>query len=189
MREKTIKHGFTLLELLITLSVVAGIIAVLLASFEGGFRVYERIRDFGSRESEIYLTGEMLEHHLGNLIPGGNYTLEERTLRFARGASRGTDLRWVEVVAPETGGLFYGSGNDEDVLRRQQRISLIPDGIHVRFAYADPENPDMWLSTWGSETNLPSAIRMIIDGNERDPDLLIERTILLHHIDDDEEDA
>ena len=175
-------RGFTLLELLVTLSIVAGVISVVLACFEGGFRVYARIRDFGTRESEIYLAGEMLELDLGYLIPAADNRFHAGELRFMRAPLYDGPVQHVYVRAPESGGLFYWVGDDSRRRGSESGLALVPDDLAVSFSFADPENRDTWLSDWGGDTNVPSAIRMLVRGVDMAGDLLVERTIVLTSI-------
>jgi len=181
--------GFTLLELLVTLSIIAGVIMVVLACFEGGFRVYARIRDFGNREAEIYLTGETLEQDLGYFIPAAAYTFRSRELRFSRGTLFTGDLQEVHILAPESGGLRYWVGDRGTIASGQSGITLIPEGFDVTFWFAGGESREEWVSMWESDTNTPRAVRMVVRGAVADGDLVIERTMVLASVPLEEDES
>ena len=171
--------GFTLLELLVTLTIVAGVIAVVLACFEGGFRVYARIRDFGIREADVYLAGEMLERDIGHLIPSAEYRFQSRELFFSRAPFFDGNVEVVQVRAPESGGLLYWSGDERAAVVGPMGVAVISDDLEVTFSYAGSENTDVWLPAWEAATNLPSAVRMTVRGQDADGSMLIERTMVL----------
>ncbi len=173
--------GFTLLELLVTLSIIAGVMMVVFACFEGGFRVYARIRDFGNREAEIYLAGEALEQDLGYVIPAADYHFGSRELRFVRGPLVAGDKQEVQVLAPESGGLLYRVGARGTLAMEQSGISLVPYDFDVTFWYASPNGSEDWLPAWESNTNMPRAIRMVVHGLVADGELIVERTMVLPH--------
>jgi len=171
--------GFTLLELLISLSILVGIIAVVLMSFEGGFRVYARIRDFGNREAEVYFAGEMLEQDLGYLIPAAPYRFHARELRFVREPLYGEEWQEIHVLAPVSGGLTYSVRDHNTGGMEHSGISLVRNDLDVSFSFASPEDGDTWLLDWGTETNIPLAVRMTVQGVYLGEENLIERTMVL----------
>jgi len=173
MRCRPSAKGFTLLELLVTLSIVAGIVAVVLACFEGGFRVYARIRDFGTKEAEVFLAGELLARDLAHLIPSADYLFEPRTLVFSLGPIGNGAARATRLRALPGGGLAQWYGRLGDTPAVSGETMLVAEGLDVTFAYAGAEEPDIWLPIWPQGTNLPVAIRMIVGGEHLDTEPLV----------------
>ncbi len=171
--------GFTLLELLVTLSIVAGVVAVVLACFEGGFRVYARIRDFGTHEAEIYLAGEVLSRDLAHLIPGADYQFGPRELQFSRGPIGVGRAQGLLVRALPSGGLSQWDAPVGEAAEGGVARMLIPDDLDVTFSYASADRTDVWVPTWESRTNLPSAVRMQIQGERLDRDPIVRTMVLV----------
>ena len=189
MKSGASDSGFTLLEVLVTLSIVAGVIAVVLACFEGGFRVYARIRDFGNREADVFLAGEMLEQDLGYLIPAAEYRFDSRDLQFFRAPLLGGEVERIQVSAPDGGGLLYWVGSAASTEASRAGMAVVSDGLDVVFSYADPADSDAWLPAWDSNTNLPSAVRMTVRDLEGGGRVVVKRTMVLTHVlvEEDEE--
>ncbi|MFU8779580.1 MAG: prepilin-type N-terminal cleavage/methylation domain-containing protein [Kiritimatiellia bacterium] len=179
MKPRETTGGFTLLELLVTLAIVAGVVAVILACFEAGFRVYARIRDFGSREAEVYLASEILARDLSYVIPGADNRFRDRELYFTRlGAFSGLG-QIIHIRAPSTGGLYYWAGSDTLSAAGRMGARVVPEDFAVRFLFASPDEGEVWLHEWAGETNLPMAVRMVVSGADPAVDPFV-RTIVLY---------
>lgn len=173
------KNGFSLLELLVVLSIVAGVMTVILACFEGGFRVYARIRDQGSAEADVYLMGEHLARDLSRLIPGGKGRLGARELLFYRKPLIPGEGLCVRYRAPLEGGLLYLSGERAGIEHGMGGLNLVATDMDVTFTFASMAEPGMWLSNWDAGTNMPHAVRVQVRGPRIGGEGAIVRTILL----------
>jgi prepilin-type N-terminal cleavage/methylation domain-containing protein len=170
--------GFTLLELLITVSLVAGIVTVVLACFAGGLRVYERVRDSGTRSAEVYLAGESWSQDLSAIIPGGEHVFLHDNMQFFLYSRLDNTLREIEYQAPAVGGLFYASFESGESVTPSV-VEMIAPEMEVSFWYRDPDNPSIWLTQWDQATNLPHAVQMRVMGEDEE---IVERTFVFVHM-------
>ncbi len=177
MRVRDPIQGFTLLELLVTLSILAGVVSVILACFDGGLRVFTRIQDFGSHEMDLYLAGEQLERDVLGILAGGPYRLATEELAFSRRSLVGGGSQSVRYRAPLQGGLYYleGSAAEGDTVRELQ---LVQTNLQVSFRFAFTNQAAGWSRDWVGSTNLPVAIQMEVEG-ERASMGRVARTIVL----------
>lgn len=167
--------GFTLLEILITVSLTSGIIAVVLACFEGGFRVYERVRDSGTRSAEVYLAGETWAQDIYAMIAAGEHTFDHSKMTFWGYSKRDNTLREIAYRAPDAGGLYYVSSEMEKV-GTVTDLRLVPEGMDVKFWYRDAETSEEWVPRWEQGNNLPSAVTMRITGEDEE---VVDRTVVI----------
>jgi prepilin-type N-terminal cleavage/methylation domain-containing protein len=178
MKKGCCSAGFSLLELLIALSITTFVASTVLMSFDSGLRAYSRIRDFGRLETEIYLAGERLEQDLPNMIPAATYVLQSREISFVRLASGLRATQTVRLHAPLEGGLYYRIGDDGGGAGRTGLL-VVPDIYDVAFQFSSSGQNGVWLEDWGSTTNLPSAVRMIVDRSRAGLPSIV-RTVLLY---------
>jgi len=173
------KGAFTLIELLLVLLLLGAVMTVVLACFDGGFRVYSRVSAFGTGEVDVYLAGEVLERDLRNAID-----LVDIPFRGDAGG-----MEFATVV--------YGAGGNASPVRvryRPAEVSAVPRGVMrsvstLSSASDGGETSEQWLADgyrlvldyleagagagaaaggfvdrWPEGTNLPAAVRMTVAG-------------------------
>ncbi len=164
-------RAFSLIELLVVLLIMASVMSVILACFDGGFRVYARVSAFGGGEANAHLAGEYIEQDLKNalFLPGDAYS----------GVWVQNRMEFVTVMTGRVGVVRYGPGPDA-VLERSFRslesdLFSVPERlldtgftVHLRYSGNGKRTPAGlgrdWMGEWVSTTNLPQAVRIDIDG-------------------------
>jgi len=63
-----IKRGFTLVELLITTTILAIIAVAVISTFAGGLKVYERAQVYGGAQADVLISLEKMERDLRNVL-------------------------------------------------------------------------------------------------------------------------
>lgn len=178
-------HGFTLLELLVTLLIMGSVMSVIMACFDGGFRVYERISLFGSGEMNVHLAGEQIHQDLGSPMLPGRAVFDKDRVEFSRIASSGEDVDVISYHPATTrgpGGLVRSrtrEGGDGNVVSE----TLLDAGVRVGFQYAgtnrsESSRQDPWQDVWTDSTNRPAAVRMTVRFADREASAIV-RTMLL----------
>lgn len=183
------RSGLTLVEMLVTMSLLVLIAATVSATFSGGMRVWERLRG-GPREQWTQVAFAQVRHDLQNLrrfAPiafKGAY--DEFSFPALVTAAPGTERRALEDAAepvPELGraGYFFDSSRKQlcraqhpyRLLRRARLRDacspVIMDVERVRFSYYAQERLTKgyaWSSHWSSEEP-PLAVKLEI--GYRDP--------------------
>ncbi len=165
MNDEHSAQGFTLLELLVTLLILGTVMSVIMACFDGGFRVYERISLFGSGEMNVHLAGEQIQQDLGSPMLQGNAVFEKDRVEFRRVADGGEDVvSYHPGTTDRPGGLVrtqLRQGSDETAMSE----TLLGTQSQVRFEYAgtnrsESSRQELWADVWTDTTNMPSAVRM-----------------------------
>lgn len=189
-------RGFTLIELLFVVLLLGTVMTVIMASFEGGFRVYDRVSAFGTGEMEAYLAGETIVRDLKNAIQTGETPFT--------GEPDGMEMLTVATVGDAAGQLLqvrYQTG--ESGVERLSMVSsdaastspastdrLLGRGFALALSYqgavAQTGVADSWSETWAGSSNLPVAVRIVIGGDAL-PDGLVVRTVLLETTSTEEE--
>jgi len=184
------REGFTLIELLFVVLLLGTVMMVIMASFEGGFRVYDRVSAFGTGEMEVYLAGETIARDLKNAIQSGENPFT--------GATDAMEMLTVATVGDAAGQLLqvrYQAG--ESGVQRLAMVSpaagitagtlgttdrLLGQGFALALSYQGGADGDgvagAWSDTWAGSLNLPLAVRIVIAGDAL-PEGPVVRTVLL----------
>ncbi len=78
------KKGFTLIEMVITLSIMAMIATAVFSTLAGGINVYKRVKDYGGQQRDALLSLEKFGKELSNIfvISGINFTGDSKNAAF-----------------------------------------------------------------------------------------------------------
>ena len=76
MKVSSDRRGFSLLELMVVVSIVGLVIGVVVACFSGGIRVWESARILTHVEQEMYFGVENVRRDIEKEIPGAEFTKE-----------------------------------------------------------------------------------------------------------------
>lgn len=168
-------HGFTLIELLLVLLLLGTVMTVIIACFDGGFRVYSRVSAFGTGEVDAYIVGDRLARDLRNAffyedIPfsGSTYELTLTSLVDDHG---GDGVAAVVVYRKEPGGSLLRtvtrlddeqSSQVSEWLDASYRITFMfrPEGDGTTFDASGASYQDHWTQS----TNVPIALRFHVEG-------------------------
>ena len=185
-------QGFTLLEMLIALSLTAVIFALLFSGLRFGTRVWDSGEERQARTSTFQGTYRVLRNLAAGAVPAAWGEPEELSYVFEGTAER---LRLVAegAVRADVGGpvlYLLTVENVEDgvvlVLRRAPYshaeeapedpsegapVTLLGPVRDIRFSYfgrEDPRGDDdaSWSDTWENENNLPRLLRLHVMGDD-----------------------
>ncbi len=182
--------GFTLIELLFVVLLLGTVMTVIMASFEGGFRVYDRVSAFGTGEMEAYLAGETIARDLKNAIQTGEtpFSGEAGAMEMLTVAAVGEaagQLLQVRYQVGESGVqrlAMLPAGTAASAIEAEGIDRLLGRGFVLKLRYQGAASgggaAGGWSDTWAGSSNLPVAVQFEIAG-----DALIEgpvvRTVLL----------
>lgn len=167
------KGGFTLLELMVVVSLIGLVAGVVIASFSGGIRVWESARSLTRVEQDLYFAFESVRKDLVNTyrFHGIQFSGSEREISFpalllieGEGAvqeKRVGSVKYVFNPSDSTLNRYAWAfpGSEEDAGRE-----TIAGGIKaVRFGYIGGDglkDGRTLLDTWQDPTNFPAAVTM-----------------------------
>jgi len=190
-------RGFTLIELLIVVLLLGTVMTVIMASFEGGLRVYDRISGFGTGEMEVYLAGEAIARDLKNAIQTDGIVLTgepdaiEMLTVATLGESAGQSLlvRYHGAVSgvQRSMSLLSAEGRNASV---DSVETILGPGFSINLRYQGtgqgPGPGSAWSDSWAGGTNLPVAVQIEIAGDAL-VDGPVVRTVLLETAGGEEE--
>ena len=186
------RRGFTLLELIVAAALVGAAAMVVAGAFAAGLRIFERTRQFGGY-GEAVLAMEIMQKDLHNAVP------------FRMGEFRG-GRTWIEIPlvvrrpgpTEDVGGLGrvrYEVGRNGHTLDRVTTVYVSPDHSEeeretvisvldgMRFAFGskgtDDAVPVSWVDEWTNPTNLPVAVRMVMDSKQNGERIETSRMVVL----------
>jgi general secretion pathway protein J len=193
--------GFTLIEILVALSLMAMIATILIASLEIGGHTWKRVTRAAASAEDIARTQGFLREHLGTIYPYERSSADTsapaalvsdgRSVGFSSGAPGfASDGLWRYQVgmSSETHGLEVRSRRDRAGLPYSTTTpwaseTLLPhiESLTVQF-WLKPDNvPGLWLDRWTDAASLPRLIRIDVAFAPKDhrrwPTLYIEPKI------------
>lgn len=187
------RSGLTLLELLITISILTVIVSTILMALYTGVLVWEKAGGYDMRRMEAMLALEGFEKEARNSIAfyGIEFQGSSTGVKFAgvlsESGDRDSALRFCEIE--------YAFDARTHTLRRRSRIYPVGnagDGPFenavsavesIKIDYADApvrrDDPYVWLDSWAMPGRLPAALRMELEFRQGNGTARIARTIVL----------
>jgi len=185
--------GLTLIELLVTVSILTVIVSTILVALYTGILVWEKAGGYDARRMEAMLALEGFEQEVRNSIPfyGIEFQGDSTSVKFAGVLSESSDrdcaLRFCEIE--------YAFDSRTRIFRRRSRTYPIGNAAEnpfenavsavesVKIAYADVparrDDPPVWLSSWTKLRRLPAALRVELEFRQGNGAARITRTIVL----------
>jgi len=201
-----VKKGFTLVELLITASILMIVGLTIISAFAGGVKTYERVRAFEGARTDIVLLLEKMERDIRNIPKVSTIDFYGRRdcVSFAgiipiidsggkRSVSLGRVLYYYDsprkaVVREEQD---YGRGL-LDVRKGRGSIRKLASAEDVRFRYYcyDPEFEEYtWKDNWEpaeeteeeqvEESEILTGVKVKVSFNCRGKETALERTVFM----------
>lgn len=196
--------GFTLLELLVALTLLALIVALLFGGMRFGTRAWEAANERIDRSSELQVVQSFIRSQLGQAHPVA--LSGDRSKIAFQGTPEGVTFAAPMPAHLSLGGFYLLSFHAEDGAKGRRLVlswrlfdpkdeelasgepeetTVLIDRIsEVEFSYfgsSDPEDEPEWRDRWEGEESLPSLVRLRVafaEGDERSwPDLVIAPVI------------
>ena len=200
------QRGFTLLELIVSLSILGLLMVLLFSGMRFGIRASDSGNDETNRVVQIRLAQGTLRRQLRQASPIHNRNPDNTKQIIFTGAS--DELSYVAPLAGAVTGLYLitvrsdMTGNKlvmeyvpwapgvENAAAQSDRseVVLLESVEEARFAYlgtAYPGRPAVWMDRWESTTTLPRLVHIEVDfddGHEDDwPTFIVAPKISVSH--------
>jgi prepilin-type N-terminal cleavage/methylation domain-containing protein len=198
--EKRNNHAFTLVELLITATILGIISVAIIASFASGLKVYEKVQNYTGERADVLLSLEKIERDLRNTVAysGIDFVGKKESIFFPALTSEGSLGRIC----------YYLKGRLDTLTREEQgyaraTLSKIRKGkgdikklvslkdIGFSYYYYDIEEKEYaWKDSWEMEDEdedmktkpgerVPLGVRVEVTFKEGRKEVMLTRTVLI----------
>lgn len=187
MRQSRRQSGFTLIEVLVSLALMAMIATILITSLQIGGITWQRVTRTTSQNDDIAQTQDFLRRRLSTLYPyAGRSSDTQRPALLTEGGnleftSDSPDavatglIRYRLSVDRSSGDFVVQSHSGVDVSLPDadrwatERLLRHVDSFAVQFWQPAGESPGRWVDRWDDLTHVPSLIRIDITLSANDP--------------------
>jgi general secretion pathway protein J len=188
-RTAACSRGFTLIEVLVSVALLALIATILVASLQLGGHTWQRVTRLAASSEDIAQAQAFLRERLGTVYPDTHVdgplatpsflVSDGSSLEFsgfAPAASTGALLRYQIAVRGERGALTVrarrdspsssvrpsADGTDETLVRDVASLTL-------QFWQESADSPGRWVNSWSAPKDLPRLIRIDVNFPPGDP--------------------
>ena len=192
MKVSSDRRGFSLLELMVVVSIVGLVIGVVVACFSGGIRVWESARILTHVEQEMYFGVENVRRDIANTFAFHDiqFVGSEQEVSFpALFESTGEDGEQELHIGTVK---YQYNGADRTLIRLVWAYPGVEDNAEweviatgmdsLQFRYRggpDSGAGDEWIGTWQDPTNFPAAVNVELQLSEMGRVLVADRHIPL----------
>ena len=200
---ESLNKGFTLIELMVSTSILGLIGLAILTTFGSGFHVYERVQSYGGLQAEALLSVEEMSRDLNNTFAFSGIAFEGDAQKIAFPAVIETveTIEEEERVVSSVGQIaYYLAGDDEQKILMRDEWNYSQAGVgdkskddqsgffsyvkDLQFSYYffDKENEEyIWKDSWSEEEDkgLPAAVKINLTYEDRGRDIAFLRTVFL----------
>jgi general secretion pathway protein J len=182
--------GFTLIEVLVSVALMALIATILIASLQLGGHSWQRVTRAAENTEDIAQAQAFLRDHLATIYPNesetpsiltpGKLLSDGSTLEFSGfspGAQANGILRYRIALDSSGGGtLEVGSRHDGDDSASTQASDWSHEpllkhvsSVAIQFWQQSPDVPGHWVPNWRDAKELPGLIRIDVNFSPSDP--------------------
>lgn len=199
-----VQKGFTLIELMISASILGLIGLAVLTTFGSGFHVYERVQVFGGLQAEVLLSLEEMERDLSNTLPysGIAFKGEGKKLVFPIAVEEiktSEDEEEQDIVGASLGQITYylKDDNGQKVLMRTLKnysaatslnslsddqdsaLTNVKDLAFSYYASSEEKGFSGWKDAWTAGGSVPAAVKIELTYEDRGSEIKLVRTVFI----------
>lgn len=201
-RSSVATNGFTLIEVLVSASILGIISLAVLTTFGSGLHVYERIQSYGGLQANVLLALEEMEKDINNTFPllTVPFKGDAGKIAFAALIDKVVTVEDEEKIIPAIGKISYFVEEEDgqkmlarskwdypdatsDAQTQDDQKEFLAQIKEIRFSYyyIDEETMEYgWEESWSSEEGeIPSAVKISLTYEDRGQDIQLERTVLI----------
>jgi len=172
-------RGFTLIEILVALALMALIATILIASLQIGGHSWQRVTHATDRTDEIMLAQSVLRQQLSAIYPDqragswegqGFLSSDGRQIEFLGSAPLAQSdgiWRYQLALLPTAGTLVLRTRRDTrnspssaDYVWSEEPLLRSVAGVSMRFLRESAESPPVWVDQWNDRRIIPRLIRV-----------------------------
>jgi prepilin-type N-terminal cleavage/methylation domain-containing protein len=190
------KSGFTIIELLITASILGMIAVAIFSTFASGLNVYNRVQTFGGVQSDVLLSLEKMEKDLRNVfsLKEIDFVGDTKKIAFA-GLIKKFDAEGNQNLS--LGKISYYFDNETGTLVKEEqsypeaisqegigestfKILAFIEDINFKFYYFNQEAQTYdWKSSWTLGEGIPRGVKIEVRFKDGKRDITLARTVLI----------
>ena len=193
---KVNKKAFTLVELLVTASILGMIAVAIFSTFASGLNVYKRVRSYAGAETDVLLALEKMERDLRNIFnfSGIDFIDDSKRIAFAglvktfdRAGNQKISLGRISYYLDEGAGTLVKEEQDypqaisgtEPEQGNSVILAFIED-INFSYYYFDSkaERQDI-KSSWDAGNGIPTKVKIEITFTDDGKTIKMDRTVFI----------
>ena len=182
--------GFTLIEMLVVLAIVAVVAGTIGACLAAGIRVWDRTRTFGLAETEATLALEVMARDLRNSFMFFDIPFQATAAEISfpglvrEGGAESGGVERIGTIGyffvPAVAALMRSAAvYPADEAAAEAAESLISGIGGLSLSFCDPAAGGAWQSEWMDRTNRPDAVRIGLELLSGDVSGRVERVVVL----------
>ena len=165
MNKRFSKHAFTLVEMLVVVTLLSILSLTVYATFASGMRLWQRIQDSGLSSNKTVLGLEKFTSQMRQALDFPKIGCAGKSNAVAFGFLSDTEILKITYFLEEKS-LFRKEESFKDILAEKEQAKarkLISDIEDLKFSFAYPEEGKdqySWKDTWNKEEGMPAIVKI-----------------------------
>jgi hypothetical protein len=184
------ERSFTLIELLITVSITAMIGLVVFSAFAAGFKIFAKVKDYNNLQTDVLLTLQKLENDLRNTFDftGIGFSGDRKKIAFAGWVNRNSSLgRIAYQFNIGSAGTFIKTEQlySTALLENQaggavSKVLAAVKDVDFSYYYLDPDTHKYdFKYSWSAAEGIPRVVKIRIIYQNENQDLQLEKSVFI----------
>ena len=186
----TLQKAFTLIELLITVSITAMVALAVFSTFAAGFKTYAKVKDYNTLQTDVLLASQKLENDLRNTFgfSGIGFAGERKKISFAGMVNRNSSLGRISYLFDiGSGGALIKTEQPYSTALLENKpeetvskaLAAVKD-VDFSYYYFDPATHKYdYKYSWSEAEGIPMAVKIKIIYQSENKDLQLEKNVFI----------
>lgn len=178
--------GFSLIELIITISMLAMVGIALLSVFSVGIKAYARVQDYGKNKNGYFIALEKIEQDLHNALSFSSigFNGDSKKISFPLTADNNADLVKITYYLDAGKNLLrkqevYTPSDKADTDDKTTALVNLADLVFSYYGLNDETGKFEWRDNWVNLKKLPKLVKVVFIYKNGEKNISLSRAILI----------